>query len=217
MSNLQTWCEKLKREITEGAPMARRIRLMTAGEAQIWHTWEPVKELDSVQFSEEAESLIAALTLEFPKRRVQLVLSAEDHSGASVAQVLRSVTGQNAAAQDLGTQNGAKALADAMTAVGKLMESTLSQAMKMMEFQAQRIESQDETLHDFHELFMAIRKAELEVTEQESVAGKMFMEQAQQLAPAVMSMFQHWMANQGKQGLGASSAAAAATNGAKVS
>ena len=197
--------------------MARRIRLMTGGEAQIWHTWEPVAELDPAQFAEEAESLVSALVLELPKRRVQLVFCAEDHGGGSVSQVLRSVTGQNAAAQDLGTQNGAKALADAMTAVGKLMESTLAQAMKMMDFQAQRIESQDETLHEFHELFMAVRKAELETTEQESAAGKMFMEQAQQLAPAVMSMFQHWMANQGKQGLGASSAAAAATNGAKVS
>lgn len=219
MSNLQAWCEKLKIEVTEGAPMARRIRLMTAGEAQIWHTWEPVKELDAAQFAEEAESLVSALVIELPKRRVQLIFSAEDHSGASVSQVLRSVTGQNAAAQDLGTQNGAKALADAMTAVGKLMESTLAQAHKMMEFQAQRIEAQDDTLAEFHELFMAIRKAELETTEQESAAGKMFMEQAQQLAPTVLTMFQHWMTNQSKSSLGGatSAATAAATNGAKVS
>lgn len=216
---LQQWCEKLKREVTEGAPMARRIRLMVVGEGTVFETWEPVAELEPAQFASDAEQLIVALIAELPKRRVQLVFQAEDSGGAVVANVLRTVTGQNAQAQDLGTQNGAKALADAMTAVGKLMEHTLQQASKMLEMQAARIDKQDETVADFHEFFMAIRKAELETTEQESAASKIMMEQVQQAGPMIMSLIQHWATNPGKQGLSGAVAAAAnaATNGAKVS
>jgi len=217
---LQQWCEKLKREVTEGAAMARRIRLMIVGEGTIFETWEPVAELEPAQFASDAEQLIAALIIELPKRRVQLVFQAEDSGGAAVANVLRTVTGQNAQAQDLGTQNGAKALADAMTAVGKLMADTLAQASKVMDKQAERIDKQDETIADFHEFFMAIRKAELENTEQESAASKIMMEQVQQAGPMIMALIQHWATNPAtKQGLGSAVAAAAnaATNGAKAS
>ncbi len=217
---LQQWCEKLKREVTQGAAMARRIRLMIVGEGVVFETWEPVAELDAAQWASDAENLITALLPELPKRRVQLVFQAEDAGGATVANVLRTVTGQNAQAQDLGTQNGAKALADAMTAVGKLMEHTLQQASKMLEIQAARIDKQDEVVADFHEFFMAIRKAELETNEQESAASKIMMEQVQQAGPIIMSLIQHWASNPGtKQGLGGAVAAAAnaATNGAKAS
>ncbi len=216
---LQQWCEKLKREVTEGATMARRIRLMIVGEGVVFETWEPVAELDAAQWANDAEQLITALMVELPKKRVQLVFQAEDAGGATVANVLRTVTGQNAQAQDLGTQNGAKALADAMTAVGKLMEHTLQQASKMLEMQAARIDKQDETVADFHEFFMAIRKAELENNEQESVASKIMMEQVQQAGPMIMAVIQHLATNATKQqGLGGVAAAAnAAINGAKAS
>lgn len=217
---LQQWCEKLKREVTAGAAMARRIRLMIVGEGVVFETWEPVAELDATQWASEAENLITALLPELPKRRIQLVFQAEDAGGATVANVLRTVTGQNAQAQDLGTQNGAKALADAMTAVGKLMEHTLQQASKMLEMQAARIDKQDETVADFHEFFMAIRKAELETNEQESAASKIMMEQVSQAGPMIMAVIQNMIANSNnKQGLGGAVAAAAnaATNGAKVS
>ncbi len=215
---LQMWCEKLKREVTEGAPLARRIRLMTAGEGTIWETWEPVAELDAVQFAADAEAMIGGLVLELPKRRVQLLFVAEDQSGATVANLIRSVTGTNAQAQDLGTQNGAKALADAMASVSKLMDATLEQSRKMMEFMAGRLENQQETIADFHEFFMAIRKAELEHTEQESAASKIMMEQVSQAGPMLMAMIQHW-ATSPKANIGSAVAAAAnaATNGAKVS
>ena len=67
---------------------------------------------------------------------------------------------------------------------------------------------------------MAIRKAELENTEQESAASKIMMEQVQQAGPMIMALIQHWATNPAtKQGLGSAVAAAAnaATNGAKAS
>lgn len=215
---LQIWCEKLKREVTEGTPVARRIRLMTAGEGTIWETWEPVSELDPAQFASDAETLIGALIIELPKKRVQLIFVAEDNGGGTVGNLPRTVTGQNQNAQDLGTQGGAKALADAMASVGKLMESTLDQAKKMLEFQAAQLEKAQDNINDAHEFFMAIRQAELTHTEQDSAASQLMMEQVKTAAPMLMTMIQHW-ATAPKQPLGSAVAAAAtaATNGAKVS
>jgi len=217
---LQIWCEKLKREVTEGTPVARRIRLMTAGEGTVWQQWEPVSELDAADWANEAEQLIGGLLLELPKRRVQLVFVAEDNGGATIANLPRSVTGTNANAQDLGTQNGAKALADAMTSVGKLMESTLEQARKMLEFQSTQLEKAQDNINDAHEFFMAIRQAELTHGEQESAASQIMIEQVKTAGPMLMSILEHVVKNHNsKQGLGGSvaAAAAAANNGAKAS
>ncbi len=215
---LQIWCEKLKREVTEGTPLARRIRLMTAGEGTVWQQWEPVSELDAADWANEAEQLIGALLLELPKRRVQLVFVAEDNAGATIGNLPRSVTGSNPNAQDLGTQNGAKALADAMTSVGKLMEATLEQARKMLEFQSGQLEKAQDNINDAHEFFMAIRKAELEHTENDSAASQIMVEQVKTAAPMLMAMLQHVVTNYSKPGSGGIAAAAnAATNGAKAS
>ena len=211
--------EKLKREVQPGVPMARRVRLMTAGESNVWETWEPISEVDSQQWATDAEALIAGLAIELPKRRVQLAFIAEDASGATVTTLTRTITGQNANAQDLGTQNGAKALADAMTAVGKLQEATLEQARKMLDFQAQQLEKAQAYVDNAHEFFMAIRKAELETTEQESAASRLIGQQLEQAAPMVMTMLQHIVTNSlsGNKGLSGTAAAAVNATGAKAS
>jgi hypothetical protein len=215
---LQLWCEKLKREVTEGTPVARRIRLMTAGEGTVWEQWEPVLELDPAQWASDAEQLISALLLELPKKRVQLIFVAEDNSGATIANLPRTVTGQNQNAQDLGTQNGAKALADAMAAVGKLSAATMEEAQKFMSFQAHQLEKLQEALVDAHEFFMAIRQAELNNTEQESAASQIMIEQVKQASPMLMTLLQSIIANAGNKSHGGVVAAAtAATNGVNVS
>jgi hypothetical protein len=104
-----------------------------------------------------------------------------------------------------------------MTSVGKLMESTLEQARKMLEFQSAQLEKAQDNINDAHEFFMAIRQAELSHTEQDSAASQMMMEQVKTAGPMVMQMIQHIVANASKQGLGGSAAAAAATNGVKAS
>lgn len=216
---LQIWCEKLKREITPGTPAALRIRLMTVGESTVWQQWEPIRDLDPADWAVEAEALIAGIILDLPKRRVQLVFTAEDHGGAPVATLIRSVTGTNPNAQDLGTQNGAKALADAMTSVGKLMETTLEQARKMLDFQSLQLEKAQENINDAHEFFMAIRKAELTSTEQDGAASQMMIDQVKTAGPMLMTLLGHIVQNAGKQGLGGAAAAAAkaTTNGATAS
>lgn len=190
---LAVFIEKLSREVGEGMQAARRVRLMSEG--TVFETWEPIigSGIEPEVWAREAETLIQALLPELPKRRVQLTFVAEDSAGASIATLLRTVTGQNASAQDLGTQNGAKALADAIASVAKTADAILESARKMLDFQATRIEAQDKQLSEAHELFMAIKRVELEQGEQENAVSKIMTEQVQQALPLLMQLAQHWV------------------------
>lgn len=217
MSQLATWIETLVHEVTEGTAAPRRVRL--ACEGTVFETWEPIVGvgLEPEQWAKDAETLVQALLPELPKRRIQLQFVAEDSAGATIKTHLRTVTGQNANAQDLGTQNGAKALADAIASVAKTADAVLETARKMMDFQNATIENQAKHLSDAHELFMAIRKTELEGEEQQNTAGKIMTEQLQQAAPLLMQLVEHWVKNAPAKvtsGGSAASAAAATTNGA---
>lgn len=215
---LQTWLEKLKKEVTEGSPMARRVRLCTVGDGTIWQSWEPLAELDAEAWAIEAEALLNALRAELPKRRVQLVFQAEDHGGATIANLVRSVTGENPQAQDLGTANGPKALADAFVSVQKLMDATLESARKWTTFQTEHNEKLQAQLSEYHELFMAIKKVELESDQQENATSKIMLEQVQSAAPLLMQAFEHWLSQQGKKSNGSAVAAVVnATNESKPS
>lgn len=209
---LAVFMDKLTREVTEGMQAARRVRLMCEG--TVFETWEPIQGvgLDADAWARDAETLVQALLPELPKRRVQLTFVAEDSVGASLATVLRTVTGQNASAQDLGTQNGAKALADAIAGVAKTMDSVLESARKMLEFQSAQLEKKDQQLAECHELFMAIKKVELESGEQENAVGRIMTEQVQQALPLIMQLVEHWAKSPPKTTNGA--AVAAVSNGA---
>jgi len=184
--------EKLTREVTEGMQAARRVRLMCEG--TVFETWEPIQDagIEPDIWARDAETLIQALIPELPKRRVQLTFVAEDSTGASLSTMLRTVTGQNASAQDLGTQNGAKALADAIASVAKTADAVLESARKMLDFQSSQLETKDRQLAECHELFMAIKKVELESGEQENAVTKIMSEQLTQAMPLVMTLVEHW-------------------------
>lgn len=212
---LEIWFRGLQKELTEGVPMARRVRLVTVGDATVWQTWEPVQGIDAAQWGEEAEALLASLKGELPKRRVQLNFVAEDQNGASLSNKPRTVTGVNESAQDLGTQNGAKALAEAMASVGRLMDATLESARKFMQFQSDQNERLSNQLAEAHEVFMAIKKVELESEEQQSQASKIMLEQVQQGLPMLMKVIEHIVTHPKEKGIGSAVAAAAnaTTNG----
>jgi hypothetical protein len=196
---LEIFMEKLLREITEGMPIPRRVRLLSGGD--VFETWEPIHgvTMDPAQWAREAETLVQALIPELPKRRVQLSFVAEDTAGATLATLLRTVTGQNASAQDIGTQNGAKALADSIASVAKTIDAVGETCRKTMEFQNLIIENQAKHLDAAHELFMAIRKAELETEETGNAATRIMGEQLQQAMPLLMQLGQHWVENLGNK------------------
>lgn len=209
---LSVFMEKLTREVTEGMQAARRVRLMCEG--TVFETWEPIQGvgLDPEAWARDAETLVQALLPELPKRRVQLTFVAEDSAGASMGTLLRTVTGQNPSAQDLGTQNGAKALADAIASVAKTADAVLESARKMLEFQSTQLEKKDLQLAECHELFMAIKKVELEAGEQENAVSKIMTEQVQQALPLLMQLAQHWVSS--PKATNASTLASVVTNGA---
>lgn len=210
---LTVFMDKLVREITEGMPVPRRVRLMCDG--TVFETWEPIHAvgIEPEQWAKDAELLIQALIPELPKRRIQLTFVAEDSAGGTLATLPRTVTGQNQNAQDLGTQNGAKALADAIASVAKTADAVLETARKMLDFQSHQIESRDKQLLEAHELFMAIRKVELEAGEQENAVGKIMSEQLQQAAPLLLTLVEHWAKSPSKSPA-AAVASVITTNGA---
>jgi len=215
---LQIFMEKLLREVTEGQPAPRKVRLI--GEGTTFETWEPLQGMgiEPEVWARDAESLVQALLPELPKRRVQLSFIAEDNQGATLQTLLRTVTGQNPNAQDLGTQNGAKALADAIASVAKTMDATLETARKIMEFQSLQLEKAHDNLAEAHEMFMAIRKVELEGDQQDNAASRIMVEQLQQAAPSLLAIIQHWATSPPKSAGGAvASVVNAATNGVKAS
>ncbi len=215
---LHIFMEKLLREVTEGQSVPRRVRLICEGTT--FETWEPIQGagIEPDSWARDAEAIVQSLLSELPKRRVQLSFIAEDSQGATLQTLLRTVTGQNANAQDLGTQNGAKALADAIASVAKTMDATLETARKIMEFQAQRLETAHEQLADAHEMFMAIRKVELEGDQQDNATSRIMVEQLQQAAPALLTSLRHGATSPSKSSGGAvASVVNAATNGVKAS
>jgi hypothetical protein len=210
---LSVFMEKLTREVTEGMQAPRRVRLMCEG--TVFETWEPIQGvgLDPEAWARDAETLVQALLPELPKRRVQLTFVAEDSAGASMGTLLRTVTGQNPSAQDLGTQNGAKALADAIASVAKTADAVLESARKMLDFQSSQLEKKDQQLAECHELFMAIKKVELEAGEQENAVSKIMTEQVQQALPLLMQLASHWV-NSPPKATNAGTIASVVTNGA---
>lgn len=193
MSKFSVFMEKLVREVEEGQACARRVRLMSEG--TVFETWEPIQhaQIDPEAWGQDVETLVGALLGELPKRRIQLSFVAEDGAGATLATLLHTVTGQNASAQDLGTQNGAKALADAIASVAKTADFCGEMARKMLDYQAGVIDKQNSQLFEYHELFMAVKKAELEQEENGNAVTKIMGEQVQQAAPLLLELLAHYV------------------------
>ena len=215
---LTVFMEKLVREVQEGQAAARRVRLICEGTT--FETWEPIQNAGIVpeEWATQAEALVSALQTELPKRRVQLSFIAEDSTGATLSTVLRTVTGQNANAQDLGTQNGAKALADAIASVAKTTDFVGEMARKMLQYQSEQIEKLSSQLAEAHELFMNIKKAELEANETQNAAAGIMLEQVQNAAPLLLQLLENWAKSPPKSPGGVvASVANAVTNGAHAS
>ena len=214
MSNgLELFMEKLVREVTDGVAVARRVKLIAEGNT--YETWEPIQSagIEPGVWAAQAENIIAALTTELPKKRIQLQFIAEDHAGATLSTHMRTVQGQNANAQDIGTQGGAKALSDAMAGVAKTMEATLDQARKMMEFQATQLDKAYAQINENHEVLLAIHKLELEEGETANALTQAFTEQFKDAAPLLLQLGQHWLSTATKKTTGGA-VASVVTNGA---
>lgn len=213
---VQLFAQKhMGREVVEGVPYARRVVLTIEG--QPIERWEPVLELEPLRWCEEVRILIDQLADELPKKRCQVVFTAEDVNGGTLGQCITNVQGRNASIQDLGTHNGAKALSDAMASVAKTMDATLKMARDMMEFQAGQLEKYAKQNHDFVELFQALQKIQVDDEKQESAVSALLLEQVKEASPLIMALAQRWLESPGAGiGRGIGNAVAAAANGKVV-
>jgi hypothetical protein len=198
VSALHIWAEKQMREVTEGVRPCSRIVLTS--DNITWEKWEPVIGLDPAQWCAEAEALLNALAEELPKRRVQMTFTAEDTTGATLATHLRSVQGKNQQAADLGTQAGAKALADGIASIAKTCEATLGIARNMMEFQASQLsraeddlKTRGEELRKAHELLAMIQKIEIEEGVGANPVGDALAAHVNEAAPLALQAIQYWL------------------------
>lgn len=227
-SGLQLWAEKQMREVTEGVKPARRIVLTS--ESMTWEKWEPVLGLDPVQWTREVEQFLDVMCEELPKRKVQLTFTAEDETGATLATHLRTVTGRNQAAADLGTQAGAKALADGIASIAKTCDAVLVTARNMMEFQSAQLskreedlQRREEDLRKAHELIAMIQKIEAEDGLTSNPVAEALAGHINEGAPIALQAIQYWLSKRGEEAAAANAAktaintttaaAAAATNG----
>jgi hypothetical protein len=219
---LRAFAEKWMREITDGEPVPRRIKLTFEG--TLFETWEPIIKQDPEQWCNEVETLIVPWLEELPKRRCQLYFTVEDQHGAVLATLIRSEQGKNATLQDLGTNNGAKALADSMASIQKTVEATLKMSRDMLEFSMgeltkahERLNKQVDQNQQWAELFQKLQQAELEGAEQENALTKVLSEEVGKSMPMLMQLAQHFalrgMGNAGKGSMAAAAAAAATPNG----
>lgn len=195
---LTAWADKQMREVTEGVRPCRRISLTSDGIT--WEKWEPVIGVDPAEWTKGVEEYLNAICDELPARKVQLTFTAEDETGATLATFLRTVTGRNKAAADLGTQAGAKALADGVASIVKTVDAALATARNMMEFMAEQLKTREQDLvtrndelRKAHELIAMIQKIETEEGAGTNPVATALVQHVNEAAPVALQALQYWL------------------------
>lgn len=190
MSVLETWASKLFGVVSESGSTARRIRLTSDG--QTWDTWD-APFATPAEWAKEAESLLNALTSELPVRRISMVFTAEDATGAVLSQLPRSVMGTNKQAAEIGTHGGAKALAEALASVAHTMDDVLKAAREQLNTQGERIRADAEEIRALHELYRAQRERDLLEQVNSGAVDEFVQEQLKQGVPLALEAFGAWL------------------------
>lgn len=219
---LREWAEKV---IARGSgddttTKAALIRLMSDGNT--WDTWDLPLELE--KFLEQADAMKAAIAEECPIRRVPLMFSAETATGTVLAQYPSSVQGKNKQADALaGAGNGAaKAFAEAMEGISRVVVATLKSAEVQIATVTRTCESQATQIHDLIEYHRTKQELELTEAKENSNTQEIIMNQVKEVLPLLPEAFKIWIADREKSLADAASAVAkvvtqTTTNGAATS
>jgi len=160
---LREWAEKTLRVVEQDGTSAKLVRLSSEGTP--WETWHaPFPELE--QFLIEAAAVLESVKAECPIRRVPLMFTAESGSGAVLSQYPTSVQGTNKQADALAGSgnNAAKAFAEAMESITRVMVAVTKSQESHVVSLTKTLESQAEQIHELIDYHRA--KQELELTEQ---------------------------------------------------
>lgn len=217
---LREWAQRALKEVEQDGTTAKTIRLSSDG--CVWETWSaPFPDVET--FLLEASAVQEAIAAECPVRRVALMYTAESATGSVITQHPTSVQGKNKQADALAGSgnNAAKAFAEGMEGIARVMTAVLSSAEKQVATLTKTLDSQAEQIHELIEYHRA--KQELELTEQKETqdASSMVMAQVKELMPLLPQAFELFLANAKTNSEAAALAAKAAkvtqtTNGAKL-
>lgn len=222
MSRLEQWAEKVIRAQRAEEP-GHAVTIRLTSEGTVWETWQ-IAGLELATFLEEAQVAKGAIAEECPIRRVPLLWFAEDATGGTRATFPDSVQGKNKQADALaGSGNSAaKAFAEAMDGISKVVVAVLKSAEVQVTSLTKTLESQATQIHELIEYNRVAREAELVTTQAESETSKLIAAQVKEILPMIPAALEIW-ANQSKQDLAAQAAKAAqavvskTTNGVSTS
>lgn len=217
LDTLHSWAAKLCGVVdADSGNHVKRIRLISA-EGSTWETWEaPLPSPED--FVQQVNTLLNALTDEFPVKRVQLLLVAEDTAGAVQSQRTLSIMGKNKQASSSLLSNDARALSDSMDAIARTVERVLATANTQLRVMAETNEKLAEHNNSLHDLVREMNAAKLLQEQQEHDTTREIQTEVVKALPMFIELLGSKLSGPTKGVLNGAAAAvkvvAAATSGA---
>ena len=218
---LREWATRALKEVEQDGTAARTVRLTSDGTT--WETWaHPFPDIET--FLTEATAVLEQIANECPVRRVPLMFTAENATGGVLTQFPTSIQGKNKNADALAGSgnNAAKAFAEGMEGLSRVMTAVLKSAETQVTSLTKTLESQANQIHELIEYHRA--KQELELTEQKdnTNAQSMMMDQLKEVMPLIPQALELFLqdkkiSNATELAKAAASAVTKTTNGASTS
>lgn len=195
---LREWAQKTFAR-GEGDEAAKLAVIRLSSEGTVWETWqEPFPDVEA--FLLEAEAVKQQVAEECPVRRVPLLFTADSGTGATISQFPTSVKGKNKEADALAGSgnNAAKAFAEAMEGISRVVVAVLRSAELQVTTVTKTCESQATQIHDLIE-YHRVRQ-ELDLTEQKAnhSTQDVVMAQVKEVLPLLPEALSLWLADQKK-------------------
>lgn len=181
---LREWATKAFKEVEQDGTSSKTVRL--TGDATTWETWQsPLPDVDT--FLVEAAGVMDQIANECPIKRVPLMFTAESGTGAVLTQFPTSVQGKNKNADALAGSgnNAAKAFAEAMEGISRVVVAVLKSAETQTTSLTKTLESQANQIHELIEYHRAKQELELTEQKQDSNAQSMMMDQLKEVLPLI--------------------------------
>lgn len=205
---LREWAAKNLAKDTEEAAKPTVIRLSSDGTP--WETWHaPFPELET--FLLEADAVKASIAAECPIRRVPLMFSAESATGAMLSQYPSSVQGTNKNADALAGSgnNAAKAFAEAMEGISRVVVAVLKSAELQVTTVTKTCESQASQIHDLIEYHRVRQELEIVEAKENSNTQELVMAQVKEVLPLIPEALSLWLEERKKSAVASAVSAVA--------
>lgn len=182
---LKQWALRMIPDGDGSEGKVKRIRCQT--DTQILDTWDaPFAGRET--WCDEAEALIAAHAEQLPVRRHAILFTAEDSGGTILSQCTTHCMGRNKDAAEIGVNNGAKALTDAMNGIAQTVNTVLGTARQQCESLGKTVETLSEQVQDLVELHKAKTEKEIAETEMGSQVASMFIQKLDEFGPPLLEL-----------------------------